>query len=509
MINFTHYKAGVLIAAGLTVGGVLWFERSDNFLRGEDYAAVLAAVNEVLTATAPITFGFVEKKVGYFADKSDLMYEKPFLEQATSENYNRSINRVICFVNGFPTNKIINIASADINLVKGSTSSGTTTWSLENSGVVESDLLCSADDTNKSVVAWYFYRDATNQTSTALSGFANWWDYIGLSDTKELVINSKFLLRSELDEVRTLITNLRQTVVLLPASELDYDYSRTAFYSKPLTNTAWTVGYAKDTTDWLAYTYEDGLDYLNSGIGVGSFDRFEYYTNIWHGGWSGHLASWRMTVNIYGRINRYWKNGGWTIAYQQSEIRAEVPGQVQHTEAYGCYFTYPSDFAYTNNYVGRLRVYAICTARPCTRLTLGYDDNYVTLDQSQPNFYEDKLAGVIDDVCRLKDGLPSSVDGDAQILSPVNDLNQYSTIIAVKVADLENPIIRPTFKLGSYASQVYNLVSLENFQKAEHETEELIPEDEWNQTYQWVIDHDQSIDVRYFLLVVDWNFDTL
>ena len=55
----------------------------------------------------------------------------------------------------------------------------------------------------------------------------------------------------------------------------------------------------------------------------------KYYTNFW----SGQLASWRMTVNIYGYINRYWDNGGWAIGYQQSEIRAEVPGQVQHTEA--------------------------------------------------------------------------------------------------------------------------------------------------------------------------------
>ena len=192
MINFSNYKAGVLIAAGLTVGGVLWFERSDNFLRGEDYAAVLAAVNEVLTVTAVNPSGFDEKKVGYFVDKSALMAEKPFLEQATDEYYKGDINRLICFAHNVPTNEILEIASADINLVEGDTDYGKTAWSLENTGVVESDLLCSADDTNKSVIAWDFYRDATNQISTALSGFANWWDFIGLSETKELVINSKF-----------------------------------------------------------------------------------------------------------------------------------------------------------------------------------------------------------------------------------------------------------------------------------------------------------------------------
>ena len=117
MINFSQYKAGVMIAAGLTVGGVLWYERSDNFLRGEDYAAVLAAVNEVLTVPAPITFGFVEKKVGYFAAKSDMMAKKPYLEQATDKYYKRDNNRLICFANNVPTNEILTYALSVIHLV--------------------------------------------------------------------------------------------------------------------------------------------------------------------------------------------------------------------------------------------------------------------------------------------------------------------------------------------------------------------------------------------------------
>lgn len=175
---------------------------------------------------------------------------------------------------------------------------------------------------------------------------------------------------------------------------------------------------------------------------------------------------------------------------------------------YNCRFDYPSEWAFRSNFVSKMSIYAVANGSVAHAIApeTFLEDATVTIydmDNTQPNFYDDKTFGLTLSLCEhpIPDppfkNLTNHIDNIATYL-PIYFKNLKLSLIST----VNNPTTFPVFDLGNDSLVID---SFEPYQTSHFYVmyPPNIAADE-EESYEWLLD--QQIEITHFIIVVDWNF---
>lgn len=304
---------------------------------------------------------------------------------------------------------------------------------------------------------------------------------------------SPVISSNELNNIRNVMTNLERTVVFAPPNLMQFECG-----------TNW--GYVESeninhNNNWNQYDTGDIVAHINDQMVEAK------YTNSVQT-FSGILSDVHCSGNANGQI--HWHDsdgeGKFEVVGEGSHLSGSVNWNVYNFE--DCYFEYPGTNVFNLKYIKKITVYAVAKCSPAERMYWSYSssDGYtVSYDQTQPNFYENQLFGVLPFVCKLPDVTFPNNTEDMSHQFDYDFTSNFEEIKLIKLVEEEEPSKFPRFDLGT---KVTSNLSLANYQKFSY-TYEYTDEDDWNQSMYINLRHDNTVKIIKFVFIIDWAFKHL
>lgn len=328
-------------------------------------------------------------------------------------------------------------------------------------------------------------------------------------DIIEPVTNSVFITPSvyttnELHQIRGLLTNLNKTVSFLKPKDLKFEEGVKYLYSLS-TN-------INDDVNWKAYTEDEVLENINATLEVEPETNIITYSGSMISNtpfWSGGRLS---NINIGGFLQGLWAQhdplGGtdYDAYYDLQSCTLSVNSNIENTRLKDCYFDYPSEMAFTNDYIKNIAIYARIKCSYAKRIIPDDGEGFTSVyDQSQPKFYESVLKGVVPDVLRLPPLVlpPNKKDNFYSLDNKM--MLYYEENKLVLLATAETPSEFPLFDLG-----ISKIADFEETELQKTSTEYEYKEGgTFEQRYSFTKEHRNEIQILEFILVTEWNWKHL
>lgn len=304
-----------------------------------------------------------------------------------------------------------------------------------------------------------------------------------------------FPVVKDFNDVKNVYDNLNRTITFIDPS---------AIQCLAGTRRRYHVDEELEDSTYATYGEAELITEINKGL-----DAVHSSSSVAADSWDGQLLNIDIDSQVWNSRSRWDPDEDdiWTTIGEQSNLDAY--GDWYITEFDSAHLDYPSDYAYSEGYVKKVHIYAIVTASACSRKGIlgGWDHPYTTytLDQSQPDFYENILKGVIPSVLELPDiTLPDNSSIERHVVKEDASLF-YNEIKCVKLTEVVNPTTAPTFDLGLTVIADMLLAEMQKH-KEDYEKKTTTEWDETDITRVW---HENIIQVRDFVVIVEWNWDHL
>lgn len=290
---------------------------------------------------------------------------------------------------------------------------------------------------------------------------------------------NRLIRTNDLDAAVNCMSNMSQTICIIPASSVAASFSGSSWSGSTDTNqSAWTEPPESASSVW------------------GSWSQIiPSMTDVPVSSWDGYLL--QIGMEFYGSLTHWYDSPEWWYFHYSFE------SSFQYVNLTNCTLPYPSDYSVTNGYVSRIRIYAAARETLYDNVDYGVIGNWFSGTNTTTTFSGSMASLSANDDQNF--GLIDYVSSDPSI-SPSYSSTRYDwyrfpdycrRLRLSELADVSDPSEPVSFSIGASALSPETIAG-DHFSISTDDGQEVESAERYI--------YSRNILIDYFVVVVDWNW---